>query len=340
MNQEMLFRIRVIDNCLRKASRKWTRDTLADACNEQAWEYLDLERNYTILTISRDLKRMKAEPPSGYGAPIEWDAQLKTYRYTDADYSIDLLPLFQEDINLLEEALGLIQSAPYFELDNGLSTLADRIAERLKLKRNRSELPPVVFSHSQKVEGQGWIPLLYEAVIRKHCVVLEYQPFEEPLIRQVVSPYLLREYNRRWFLIGYSHKYQKIRTYALDRVQEADQYLLEHFQMLPGFNPKRYFNAVVGVSVPEGRQPEAVRIRVTPLRAKYLSTKPIHASQALVEKTEAYAIFQLKVIPNIELERQILSMGEEVRVLQPEWLRQRIAERLKLAAEQYAKGTQ
>lgn len=339
MNQEMLFRIRVIDNCLRKASQKWTRDTLADACNEQAWEYLDLERNYTILTISRDLKRMKAEPPSGYGAPIEWDAQLKTYRYTDADYSIDLLPLFQEDINLLEETLGLIQSAPYFELDNGLSTLADRIAERLKLKRNRSELPPVVFSHSQKVQGQGWIPLLYEAVIRKHCVVLEYQPFEEPLSRQVVSPYLLREYNRRWFLIGYSHKYHKIRTYALDRVQGAERYLLEQFYLQPGFNPKTYFDPVIGVSIPEDRQLEEVRIKVTPLRAKYLITKPIHHSQKLLEQTETYSILSIRVIPNIEFERFLLSMGEEAVVEQPSWLRHQIAERLKLAADQYAKET-
>lgn len=336
MNQEMMFRIRVIDNCLRKASQQWTRETLADACNDQAWEHLDLERNYTIVTISRDLKRMKAEPPAGFGAPIEWDTALKTYRYTDASYVLDRLPLYQEDINLLEEALGLIQSAPYFELDEGLATLADRIAERLKLKRTPAELPAVVFSHSQKVEGQQWTPLLYEAVIKKHCAVLTYQPFEELATRQIISPYLLREYNRRWFLIAYSHQHQKIRTYALDRIQHAEQYLLEPFYRQPGFNPKRYFDPVIGVSIPEDRQLEDVRIRVTPLRAKYLTTKPIHHSQKLVEQTDTHSIISIRVIPNIELERYLLSMGEEAVVQQPIWLRRQIAKRLELAANHYS----
>lgn len=336
MNQEMLFRIRVIDRCLKKASQKWTRETLAEACNDQAWEHLDLERNYTVLTISRDLKRMKAEPPSGFGAPIEWDAKLKTYRYTDPDYSIHHLPLFQEDIDLLEEALGLIESAPYFDLDRGLSTLADRIAERLKLKRNRTELPAVVFSHSEKVHGQQWIPVLYEAVIRRQAVVLDYKPFEEAATRQVVSPYVLREYNRRWFVIGYSHKYEKIRTYALDRIQDADQYLLQPFYAYPGFNPLSYFKPIVGVSIPEGKGAENVKLRVTLLRAKYLATKPLHASQVLLEESGTHAVFQLRVIPNIELERQILSMGEEAQVLQPEWLADRLATRLQQAANLYS----
>jgi|UPI000591D80F predicted DNA-binding transcriptional regulator YafY len=340
MNQEMLFRIRVIDRCLRKASQKWTRETLAAACNEQAWEHLDLDRNYTVLTISRDLKRMKAEPPAGFGAPIEWDALHKTYRYADASYVLDRLPLYQEDVNILEEALGLIQSAPYFELDKGLSTLADRIAERLKLKRNPSSAPAVVFSHSDRVEGQQWIPRLYEAVIRNQCVELHYKPFEEAAARQVISPYVLREYNRRWFLIGYSHKYQKIRTFALDRIKHAEQYLLEQFYLQPGFNPKRYFDPVIGVSIPEDRKLEEVRIKVTRLRAKYLITKPIHHSQKLLEQTETYSILSIRVIPNIELERFLLSMGEDAVVQQPSWLRQQIAQRLKLAADQYAKETQ
>lgn len=335
MNQEMLFRIRVIDNCLRKASRKWTRETLAAACNEHAWEHLDLDRNYTVLTISRDLKRMKAEPPAGFGAPIEWEAGHKTYRYTDASYVLDRLPLYQKDINLLEEALGLIQSAPYFELDQGLSTLANRIAERLNLKRTPSELPAVVFSHSQKVQGQQWISLLYNAVIQKQCMVLTYQPFVEPAERQVISPYLLREYNRRWFLIGHSHKYQKIRTYALDRIQEADEYLLEDFYLQPGFNPTTYFEPVIGVSIPEKGKVEELLIRTTPLRARYLSTKPMHHSQRLVGATENHSIFAIRVIPNIELERLLLSLGEEAVVLQPDWLRQRIADRLKHAAINY-----
>ncbi|HKK78970.1 MAG TPA: WYL domain-containing protein, partial [Phaeodactylibacter sp.] len=192
-----------------------------------------------------------------------------------------------------------------------------------------------VFSHSEEVQGQQWIPVLYEAVISRQAVVLNYKPFEEAATRQVVSPYVLREYNRRWFLIGFSHSYQKIRTYALDRIQHAEQYFLEPFYMQPGFNPKRYFDPVIGVSIPEGQQPEEVHIKVTPLRAKYLTTKPIHRSQQVIEQTDAYCIFSIRVIPNMELKRFLLSLGEEAIVLEPAWLRQEVAESLRSAAKHY-----
>jgi predicted DNA-binding transcriptional regulator YafY len=41
------------------------------------------------------------------------------------------------------------------------------------------------------------------------------------------------------------------------------------------------------------------------------------------------------VIPNYELEEQIMKQGERVKVLEPEWLREVVKERLKKAIEQY-----
>jgi hypothetical protein len=74
---------------------------------------------------------------------------------------------------------------------------------------------------------------------------------------------------------------------------------------------------------------------VTPLWAKYLTTKPIHHSQKLLEQTDAYSIFSIHVIPNIELERSLLSMREKITVLRPEWLAQKIQTRLRQAIQNY-----
>lgn len=89
MNQEMMFRICVIDSCLRKVSYKWICEMLVVVCNEQAWEYFDLDCDYIVFMIFCDLKRMKVEFFVGFGVLVEWDVMYKMYWYVDVFYVFD-----------------------------------------------------------------------------------------------------------------------------------------------------------------------------------------------------------------------------------------------------------
>lgn len=331
-------RIHTIDRCLQSPGRQWTRPRLAEACNEAAFEAYGVEKRYSTSAIQRDLRFMKQPPPAGYGAPIAWDARRNTYYYREPGFSIYDVPLSRKDISAIEEALNLLRSVRYFQQEEGLEALAQKLSRSLRFKRQSLEEPALVFSHTQRAPGQQWASLIYDAALHHRCLKLAYKPFQESLRHPIVSPYLLREYNRRWFLIGYSHREHKLRTYALDRIQEAEHYLLEDYYRLPAFDPEAYFRHIIGVSLPEGQPVEKIQIRTTPLRARYIATKPIHPSQRMVEEGEEYTVFELQLIPNIELERLLLSFGEEAQVLAPGWLAERIAERLRAAADNYGES--
>lgn len=62
--------------------------------------------------------------------------------------------------------------------------------------------------------------------------------------------------------------------------------------------------------------------------APYVQTKPLHPTQK-TEETDGRLIVKIEVIPNYELESLILSFGENVKVLGPEKLRVKMAERIK-----------
>ena len=61
-------------------------------------------------------------------------------------------------------------------------------------------------------------------------------------------------------------------------------------------------------------------------RFPYIVSKPIHHTQRIANDEE-FAV-SLFVRPNKELEAQILSFGNQVEVLKPEWLRQQIADKI------------
>ncbi len=164
---------------------------------------------------------------------------------------------------------------------------------------------------------------------------ITYHPFDfEAPYTHPISPYLLKEYNRRWFLVGYNHHRGRIEKLALDRIQQLETSGLS-FHISPDFDEQAYFRDLIGLTFPEGGIVEEIRFRVLPQQAPYLVTKPLHASQEVLEKKETGWVFRLRLIPNYELESMLLSFGERVEVLAPVSLRERIRERVRAMGEWY-----
>lgn len=92
----------------------------------------------------------------------------------------------------------------------------------------------------------------------------------------------------------------------------------------------------MGVSVPNAdSQPLPVRLRFRASRGQYVRTKPLHPSQQVGAETSAGLEVGLHLIPTQELETLLLSFGDDVEVLAPANLRERLAARLQRAAAQY-----
>jgi len=62
---------------------------------------------------------------------------------------------------------------------------------------------------------------------------------------------------------------------------------------------------------------------------------PLHTSQQVIQETEANVDLKLQLKLNYELEREILGYGEEVEVIEPAHLREKIIGRLSKAIEAY-----
>ena len=329
-------RYQTIDRCLQQKHRRWTSSALAEACASTLAEIDPRVEPPSRSTIGRDIRVMRSSPPLGYDAPIEWDSSRGTYYYSEPEYSIHHMPLSEKDLHVLDGALTILQQFQFSHQVEGLESTANRLQIALRSRRRQTQ-PIIAFSQPPDTPAYRWLDPLYSAIEQRRCLEIVYEPFEEPAFRAVISPHLLKEYNHRWFLIAYHHEQKQIRTYALDRIQHVDHYLLDQYYRSPRFHPQTYFNDIVGVSLMEDRPVEEIRLRTTLLRARYMLTKPIHPSLRVVEETPDHTIFSLRLIPNFELETILLSLAGEAQVLQPAWLAQRIRERLEKALQEYRK---
>jgi hypothetical protein len=126
-NKNALIRYKTIDRCLRNRFRRWTIEDLTDACSAALNEMEGISKGVSIRTVQGDLQIMRSDK-LGYEAPIEVYDRIY-YRYADPDYSINGMPLTEDDCRLLKLAVEM--------LDDDGKTTVNEVRDVLSLVRER-----------------------------------------------------------------------------------------------------------------------------------------------------------------------------------------------------------
>jgi len=329
-NKNALIRYKTIDQCLRNKYRQWTLDDLIDACSDALYEYEGKDVYVSKRTVQLDIQTMRSDK-LGYNAPIEV-YQRKYYRYTEEDYSIMNIPVTDKDVKVMNEAIQILREFKDFslfkEMDGVLQRLEDSVYSSQKNRRSIIHL-----DKNEQLKGLAYIDVIYEAIQHKKVIEVSYKSFKaRSESKMTVHPQLLKEFNNRWFVLALSKS--KYTTLALDRmlgITIKDDIPYEDNEVQGDI----YYKDVVGVTVSENVRAQKVTFKVDRKNAPYVSTKPFHASQREIKKTEDGTIFEIQVQHNFELERLILGFGDSIEVLKPNHLRKRIFHKLRIALSQY-----
>ena len=126
-NKNALIRYKTIDRCLRNRFRLWTIDDLTEACSAALREMEGITKGVSVRTVQGDLQMMRSDK-LGYNAPIEVFDRVY-YRYADPNYSINEMPLTEDDCRLLRQAVEMLD-------DDGKATL-NEMRDVLSLVRER-----------------------------------------------------------------------------------------------------------------------------------------------------------------------------------------------------------
>ena len=174
--------------------------------------------------------------------------------------------------------------------------------------------------------GQRFLTQIIEAMRDNLTLELTYQSFwNDTASTFEVAPYCVKVFRQRWYVVACSLSDERLRVYALDRIQELRT--TENAFTLPGdFDPEAYFADSFGVTVDEDCSVERVRILVQGVQRQYLRTLPLHASQKEVETTKDSSVFEFHLRPTLDFQQELLTHAVnaegDIEVLVPQWLRE------------------
>lgn len=335
VNKNAYFRYKVIDNCLRQTYRKFNPKSLLEEVSETIRNELGIEKGISLRTLFLDLKQMQAPPPAGFNAPIDLDIE-NNYFYTDPDFSITNCPLVDADADKLQEALVILKQFSAFPQLEGIES----IIKKLELKSGLKGKPlkqVVEFERTENVYGIKYLEIIYNAIVKTRTLKIDYKPFHHDKAGTIIlHPYLLKEYNNRWFVFGLNHEFKKITVLALDRIEKinhADKVFIEN----TFFSSSVYFSNIIGVSLPLDSKIQCIQAQIKKPRSHYVLTKPFHQSQKALKETEKYILFEWQLISNPELIGLFLSFGSDITVIKPLNLKAEIKERLVETIQNYKK---
>ena len=321
----------VIDRCLRHPGGRTVQQIMKE-CNDA----LDLH-GFRLVTSPNTIRTDFVDIANRWHQAIDCRRSGRNlyYSYRDPDFSIFKNPLSEEEIMKVYGALEVMER---FKGQSGFSWI-EEVSAHLRVSLNMGKNPESIISYDDNAQLRGMehFALLHEYIRSHQPIVVEYRPYNNPeRMEETIHPYFLKQYNCRWFVLGYNAKFDNITTFALDRIVTIQK---SSVKFIPNtkYNFEEYYRDVIGVSLgTEENKVEEVLIEVDGQQYPYVSSKPMHPSQNLVRFTEnGNAVVMLKVIPNFELRQLILSYGKRMTVLSPQHLKEEICEELKEILENY-----
>jgi predicted DNA-binding transcriptional regulator YafY len=329
-SKEQHLRYRIIDQELRKHPRVKTRD-LQKVIEDVLQETVD------VRTIQKDIKDMKEDTRLGFDAPIEYDKHEKAYKYTDRGYSISNFSLQSDEIAALKFYAACLQLYSNSGLFRNFSSAIDKIISGISLKQRlkKDTNPDLIiqtdtFSHPA---GSEWLEYLVQAIDDKSNVSFQYKKFNDSSTAQtrVLSPYLLKEFHNRWYVLGMVVADRRIKTFALDRMTDL-RFSPGEYVKDPAFNPEVYFKHCLGITASD-EPVQKIVLQFSKEQIPYVKSLPVHPTQTIMEETPDQITISIEVIPSYELYEYILGKTPDIRVLAPKKISNRVKNLLKKGLE-------
>jgi proteasome accessory factor B len=157
-------------------------------------------------------------------------------------------------------------------------------------------------------------------------------PNGEAARERVIAPYTLEATDAGVYVIGHDESSDEIRTFKLERLQAA-QVLPDTYTIPEDFNADAYLAHCWRIMT--GEKPVRVVLLFNADAAPYIRERTWHPSQSLETHTDGTLTLNLLISEPREMLPWIRSWGQQVEVLAPDWLRERVAGDLRSAAEIY-----
>lgn len=218
------------------------------------------------------------------------------------------------------------------ELEQGEDNVFDNLL-LIEAYRETKGREDIMLFERRKARGLEHLNGLIHAITHRKIITFDYQKFwSDEKQQRVVEPYALKEFQHRWYLLAKEHQPKDgntiMKTFGLDRITDVD--IKSKSFRREKYNPQKAFEHSFGIISPNGAEPQNIVLAFDKEQGNYIKALPLHSSQKIVKETDEELVISLYLVPTYDFEREILSYGSRVQVLEPSALRKRMKEEIEI----------
>ena len=195
----------------------------------------------------------------------------------------------------------------------------------------------------QQIPCDEYLETFINAMKRKVRLEVKDRRYESDNVTEVdFEPYCLKLFNQRWYVLAHFHRDAtpvKVEgdyygVYSFDRMQEVSLTNVK-FEVRDDFDAQDYFSECFGVFASESTPAERIVLRAYNKQRYYLNDLPLHHSQKVIGRGENYTDFEYYIRPTIDFCGHILSLANQLKVIYPQSLADRIRQMAMDTLEMY-----
>jgi len=283
---------------------------------------LDLE--VVPKTILRDIDFMRDR----MDLPIEFDFRRNGFHYTAPVENFPMVQVTEQELIALfvaEKALAQYKGTPFEKpLHAAFQKLTEGLTDTVTFRWSDLDSAISFRSIGTTVADLELFETISRAVLRSLELEFQYRKLGSAKHEQrQVQPYHLGCIENQWYLFGFDLERQQMRTFVLSRMKEVHS-TGKRFTRPADFSMTKHLSDSFGV-FSDGGKPQEIRIRFDEFAARLVRERRWHASQKIKDLADGGIMLTLKLGSLPEVQRWVLSWGENARVIAPKELRNRVA---------------
>lgn len=179
---------------------------------------------------------------------------------------------------------------------------------------------------------QEIIDTLTDAIFRQQTCLAEYHSFHDDSNRHFrIEPLCFFERDGGLYLFVRVTRFSQIRVLAVERIEKLTVET-DTFDPPNDFDPAAYLESAFSLIFDD---PAIFKIRFSAGVARYIRERSWGMQQTIMENPDGSILLELNTSGWLDVKKWILSFGPDAEVLEPEMMREEVAEAHRMSAEKY-----
>lgn len=279
----------------------------------------------TERTIYRDLELLSVMIPItnlGHGKGYTFVGNFSMYpmNWTEQEsLSFSMLP------SVIDQIKSLLPSGFDSAYEKIMATNNKEKKKNTELVQDVAQIIQLGTPANREHDQSNFLFPIIQAILSKKTIKALYhtQSRNESTVREI-DPYYLIPRDHRFYLIGYCHMAQDIRTFRISRFKEVEA--IDQIFDKGDFNIRQYLKHTW--SIDRGEEHIKFKVKFSPDIARYVMEEELFVSPKMTNQSDGSMLFEVTLNQDREFLGWLSQYGPDAEILEPVSYRQEMQEKL------------